>query len=320
MEKKTAVILDGYTQNPGDMDWAYIAKACDLTVYDRTPPTLVVERAENAEIVILNKVPLTKEMIDRLPKLRFVALLSTGYNVVDGACLRKKNIPVSNIPSYSTEAVAQMVFAYILSFMNRVSDYTASVHNGDWVNCPDFCYLKFPVFELKGKTLGIVGYGKIGSTVGKIAAAFGMNVLAYTPSGKKESVDNVTFLSLPDMLAKADFITLHCPLNDKTAGLVGEEFIKEMKPGAYLINTSRGTVVDESAVAAALESGLLSGFAADVLSSEPPKADNPLLTSKNTLLTPHVAWAAQETRTRLLDIFNGNIKAYLSGAPRNVVN
>ncbi len=319
MKKAVAVILDGYTQNPGDMNWDFLSEACHLTVFDRTPPELTAERAKDAEIVITNKTPLTREIIDMLPKLRFVALLSTGYNIVDGAYLREKNIPVSNIPSYSTEAVAQMVFAYILNFSNRAADYSKSVHDGDWAALEDFCYLKFPVFELSGKTLGIVGFGRIGSTVAKIALSFGMTVLAYTPSGKKD-MDGITFLSLDEMLPQADFITLHCPLTAETTGLVGESFLSKMKQGAYLINTSRGTVINETAVAAALLAGRLSGFAADVLSVEPPKNDNPLLTAENTLLTPHIAWAGRETRERLLKILNGNVEAYLNGSPRNIVN
>ncbi len=320
MKKPVAVILDGFTQNPGDLNWDYIANSCELTVYERTPENLIAERAKDAEIIMLNKVPLNRETIDLLPALRFVALLSTGYNVVNCAYLRQKNISVSNIPAYSTNAVAQAVFSYILHFSNSAADYNSSVKSGDWTACPDFCYLKYPFFELSGKTLGIVGFGKIGGAVAKIANAFGMSVIAYTPSGKKEGVNNVLFASLDETQKNADFLTLHCPLNESTTALVNADFIAKMKTGAYLINTSRGAVIDEDAVAAALKSGQLSGFAADVLSSEPPLASNPLLSAPNTVLTPHIAWAGYETRLRLLDILNGNIKAYLEGSPRNVVN
>lgn len=320
LKKPVAVILDGFTQNPGDLNWDYIANSCELTVYERTPENLIAERAKDAEIIMLNKVPLNRETIDLLPALRFVALLSTGYNVVNCAYLRQKNISVSNIPAYSTNAVAQAVFSYILHFSNSAADYNSSVKSGDWTACPDFCYLKYPFFELSGKTLGIVGFGKIGGAVAKIANAFGMSVIAYTPSGKKNGVNNVLFASLDETQKNADFLTLHCPLNESTTALVNADFIAKMKTGAYLINTSRGAVIDEDAVAAALKSGQLSGFAADVLSSEPPLASNPLLSAPNTVLTPHIAWAGYETRLRLLDILNGNIKAYLEGSPRNVVN
>ncbi|MGI6746168.1 MAG: Glycerate dehydrogenase [Firmicutes bacterium ADurb.Bin300] len=320
MKKIKTVILDGYTENPGDLNWSYLEDTCDLTVYERTSGELIVERAKDAEIVILNKVPLSRATIDMLPNLRFVALLSTGYNVVDCDYLRSKNIPVSNIPAYSTQAVAQIVFSFLLHFSNRIADYNDSVKNGDWVACPDFCYLKYPVFELSGKTLGIIGFGKIGSTVAKIASTFGMNVIAFTPSGKKDGVDYALFTSLDRVLKEADFLSLHCPLSDATNKLVNAEFIDKMKTRAYLINTSRGAVIDEHAVALALKSGKLAGFGADVLSTEPPLVTNPLLFSPNTVLTPHIAWAGYETRMRLLNMLNGNIEAYLNGTPRNVVN
>lgn len=320
MKKIKAVILDGYTQNPGDMNWSYLEDTCDLTVYERTEEELIAKRAKDAEIIILNKVPLNKSTIDLLPKLRFVALLSTGFNVVDCDYLRSKSIPVSNIPAYSTQAVAQIVLSFILYFSNRIADYNNSVKNGDWVACPDFCYLKYPIFELSGKTLGIIGFGKIGSTVAKIASTFGMNVLAFTPSGKKDGFDYVVFTSLENVLKNADFLSLHCPLNNKTQKLVNTDFIDKMKSGAYIINTSRGAVIDEDAVAKSLECKRLAGFAADVLSTEPPLALNPLLSSPNTVLTPHIAWAGYETRRRLLNTLNGNIEAYLNGTPRNVVN
>lgn len=320
MRKPIAVILDAYTANPGDLNWDYLKTVCELKVYDRTPKELVIERAKDAEIIVLNKVPLDKETIDMLPNLKFVALLSTGYNVVDCDYLKKKNIPVSNIPSYSTTAVAQMVFSYILYFSNRTADYNASVKKGDWVNCPDFCYLNEPIFELSGKTLGIIGFGKIGSKAAEIGHAFDMNIIVFTPSGKKDSADYIRFVSLDDVLEKSDFITLHCPLNDDTNELVNDEFLSKMKKGSYLINTARGAVVDEFAVAKALNSGKLKGYGADVLLEEPPKSSNSLLSAKNTVITPHIAWAGYETRLRLLGIFNDNIKAYLSGKPINVVN
>ena len=319
--KKRAVILDGYTQNPGDLNWNHLNEVFDLTVWDRTPPEKIIERAKGAQVVIVNKVSLTKDIIDGLlPELEFTALLSTGYNVVDGAYLREKGISVSNIPSYSTGAVAQMVFSYILAFSNRTAEYSASVHAGDWVKCPDFCYYLTPTFELCGKVLGIVGFGQIGAAVAKTALSFGMKVIAFTPSGKKSGFPEVEFTSLEDVKARADVITLHCPLTKATEGLVDSEFLRSLKDGAYLINTSRGPVINENDVADALNAGKLAGFAADVLSSEPPKSDNPLLSSPNTVLTPHISWAGFETRERLLSILNSNIDAFIAGALQNVVN
>lgn len=319
-KKLKAVILDGYTENPGDLSWDCISKLTDLTVYDRTPAELVIERAKDAEILIVNKVMLTEEIISQLPKLKFVGTLATGYNQIDGAALRKRNIPLSNIPSYSTNAVAQMVFAYILESVNRVSEYTASVKNGDWENCKDFCYWNKPLFELDNKTLGIIGFGKIGRRVSEIAKAFGMKVLVFTPSGKKDDAPDVEFTDMDNVLKKADFITVHCPLTDNTAGLINNNFINKLKTGACVINTARGGVANESDIANALKSGKLSCYCADVLSTEPPKSDNPLLNAPNCFITPHIAWAAYETRLRLMGILEGNVKAFLEGTPTNVVN
>lgn len=319
-EKLKAVILDGFTENPGDLSWDCIGNLTDLTVYDRTPEDLVIERAKNAEILIVNKVKLTKEIIEQLPHLKFVGTLATGYNQIDGEALKKRNIPLSNIPSYSTNAVAQMVFAYILESVNRVSEYTDSVKNGDWAKCKDFCYWNKPLFELDGKTLGIIGFGKIGRRVSEIANAFGMKTLVYTPSGKKDNTPHVEFADMETVLKNSDFITVHCPLTDKTAGLINKEFIEKLKDGACVINTARGGVANEEDVADALKTGKLSCYCADVLSTEPPAKDNPLLTAPNCFITPHIAWAAYETRLRLLGILEGNVKAFLNGKPTNVVN
>lgn len=318
--KVKAVILDGYTENPGDLSWECIEKLTDLTVYDRTPKELVIERAKSAEILIVNKVALTQEVIEQLPNLKFVATLATGYNQIDCVALRKRNIPVSNIPSYSTNAVAQMVFAYILESVNRVSEYTESVKNGDWVKCKDFCYWNKPLFELCGKTLGIIGFGKIGRRVSELATAFGMKTLVYTPSGKKDNAPDVTFTDMDTVLKNSDFISVHCPLTDKTAGLINNDFISKLKDGVCVINTARGGVANENDISDALKSGKLGCYCADVLSAEPPKKDNPLLTAPNCFITPHIAWAAYETRLRLLGILEENLKAFLNGAPINVVN
>ncbi len=318
--KLNAVILDGYTENPGDLNWDYLDSVFNLTVYDRTPKELVIERSKNADVLIVNKVAITKDILNELPKLKFVATLATGFNQLDTVALRERNIPVSNIPSYSTNAVAQTVFSFILEFTNRVGHYTTSVKQGEWSKCKDFCYWNTPLNELSGKTLGIIGFGKIGKRVSEIALCFNMNVLVYTPSGKKEADERVKFVSLNEVQKQADYISLHCPLTKDTNELVNKDFINNMKDGASLINTARGAVVNEKDVADALNSGKLSYFGTDVLSTEPPKKDNPLLTAKNTFITPHIAWAAYETRLRLLEILNGNIKAFLEGSPINVVN
>ncbi len=321
MENKiNAVILDGYTENPGDLNWDYLESVFNLTVYERTPQELVVERAKDAEVVIVNKVAITEDILKDLPKLKFVATLATGFNQLDTVALRKRGIPVSNIPAYSTNAVAQTVFSFLLEFTNRIGHYTESVKKGEWSECKDFCYWNTPLNELSGKTLGIIGFGKIGRRVSEIALSFDMNVLVYTPSGKKEADERVKFVSLDEVQKNADYISLHCPLTESTNQLVNAEFIENMKDGAALINTARGAVIDEAAVSKALECGKLSYFGADVLSCEPPKKDNPLLSAKNTFLTPHIAWAAYETRLRLLEILNSNVKAFLEGNPINVVN
>ena len=318
--KLNAVILDGYTENPGDLSWECIENLVNLSVYDRTPPELVYERSKDADILIINKVDLKREMIERLPKLKFVSTLATGFNTIDGEALRERNIPLSNIPSYSTNAVAQMVFAFILESVNRVSEYTSSVKNGEWSKCKDFCYWDKPLYELDGKTLGIIGFGKIGNKVSKIANAFGMKVLIYTPSGKKDGVDNVTFTDLDTVLENSDYITVHCPLTDSTANMINNDFIGKLKKNATVINTARGGVANEKDIADALNSGRLYCYCADVLSQEPPKDNNPLLTAKNCFITPHIAWAAYETRLRLLKILEENMKAFLNGDPINVVN
>lgn len=319
-EKLKAVILDGYTENPGDLSWECIEKLVDLTVYLRTEPELVVERAKDADIVIVNKVHLTREVIAQLPKLKFVSTLATGFNQIDIKALKERGVSASNIPAYSTNAVAQMVFAFILELTNQTAAYTEDVKSGTWSKCEDFCYWNKPLFELDGKTLGIIGFGKIGSRVADIGKAFGMKVIAYTPSGKKDGYPHITFTDLEDVLKNSDYISVHCPLTDATAGLINKEFISKMKSSAYIVNTSRGPVANEGDVKAALVNGDISGYGTDVLSTEPPSPDNPLLTAPNCLITPHVAWAAYETRLRLMGILEENIKGYLSGNPVNVVN
>jgi len=280
-----------------------------------------LERTCDAEIVVTNKTPLLREDIDKMKKLRFVALLSTGYNVVDCDYLKEKGIPVSNIPSYSTSAVAQLVFSFISELSTGVAMHSEAVKNGEWCSCPDFCFWKKPLVELDGKTIGIVGFGKIGRAVAKIAEAYNMNILAISGHETKENLPRFKWASSLDEIAEnADFITFHCPLTPKTEGMINADFLNKCKKTAFIINTSRGPVADENALAEALNEGKIAGAGLDVLAIEPPKKDNPLLSAKNCFITPHIAWAAFETRERLLGIFEKNIAAFLSGEPVNTVN
>jgi glycerate dehydrogenase len=313
------VILDGHTTNPGDLSWAFLNEYGDVSIYDRTPKELIIERSLPADILITNKTPLPKSILEQLPNLKYVALLSTGYNIADTDYLKERGIPVSNIPDYSTEAVAQHVFAFILEHYNSVALHSEAVRGGEWSICPDFCFLKGPVMELMGKTIGIIGFGKIGRSVAEKALAFKMNVIAYTPNPKKDA-DFVEFVSLDELAERSDIVTIHTPLTDATRGFINRDFIFKMKNGAFLVNTSRGPVIDEQALADALNSGHLAGAGLDVLSTEPPSKDNPLLTAQNCFITPHIAWAGRETRARLLSILNENIKAFVNGKPQNVVN
>lgn len=316
------VNLDGITTNPGDLSWDAIKKLGDYTVYDRTPSEKIVERAKGAEILIVNKTIIDKNILDALvPELKFIALQSTGYNVVDCDYAKRLGIPVSNIPSYSTDAVAQLVFSLILQITNKVTLHSDAVRNGEWCTCPDFCFWKAPLTELSGKNIGIIGFGAIGQKVAEIAEAFGMKVLAYAPRPKNTDMfKTAEFVSLDQLLSDSDIITCHCPLTDETTNLINKETILKMKNSAIFINTSRGPVVDETALAEALNNEKIAGAGLDVLRVEPARSDNPLLTAKNCYITPHIAWAAQETRKRLLDILEANIKAYLNNAPQNVVN
>ena len=316
------VNLDGYTTNPGDLSWEGIEKLGDYTVYDRTAPEDIIKRAKGAQILMVNKVIITKEILDALsPELEYIGLQSTGYNVVDCEYARKLGITVSNIPSYSTNAVAQLVFSYILLMTNEVSLHSDAVRNGEWTNCPDFCFWKKPLTELGGKTIGIIGFGAIGQKVARIANAFDMKVIAYNPREKAyDSSINAKLTDFNTILSESDIITCHCPLTPETKKMINSETISKMKDGVIFINTSRGPVVDQQALANALNSGKIKGAGLDVLETEPPKADNPLLSADNCYITPHIAWAAKETRKRLLDILESNLKAYLNGTPKNVVN
>lgn len=316
------VILDGYTENPGDLSWEWLNGLVDeYIVYDRTAPDDVFERSKDADILVTNKTVLTGEMLEKLPKLKFISTLSTGYNVIDTDKARERGVPVSNIPAYSTDAVAQLVFALLLELTNHVAVHDNSVKNGEWTSCEHFCYTKTPLCELRDKTFGIVGFGKIGSAVAKIALAFGMKVKAYSPNTRTfDGVGTVEFTSLEDLIRSSDVISLHCPLTEKTDGLVNMEFLSKMKKSAFLINTSRGPVINEIDLKKALDEGIIAGAGVDVLSTEPPKADNPLLHTDRCIITPHIAWASFEARTRLMGIFRDNVKAFLEGEPINLVN
>ena len=314
------VNLDGCSTNPGDLSWDAFYKYGDFTVYERTLPEQIVERAKDADIIIINKSVITNEILDELPNLKYVGLQSTGYNVIDCEEARRRNIIVSNIPAYSTNEVAQHVFALLLEVTNRVALHNEAVHNGEWCSCPDFCFWKEPLTELNRKTIGIIGFGSIGQRVANIATAFGMKVLVNTPHPQAEAFNNVEFVSLDELLAVSDIVTCHCPLNENTKHLINTETIAKMKSSAILINTSRGPVLDEFAVADALNNDRIAYACVDVLDVEPPSESNPLLHAKNCIITPHIAWAATETRARLLEILEDNLKAFLNGTPQNVVN
>ena len=317
------VILDAHTTNPGDLSWDFLNKyAEEVVIYERTAPSEVIERAKGAEVLIINKTVLNKAELDALaPELKYIGLQSTGYNVVDLEAAVKHGVAVCNIPAYSTNAVAQQVFAFILHFANQVGLHSESVHNGDWCACPDFCYWNAPLSELNGKMLGIIGFGSIGSRVAEIGEAFGMRILVYSRTKKDlsgfKTAENV---DLDTLLNNSDFITCHCPLTPETTGLINKKTLSAMKQTAVLINTSRGPVVDEQALADALNADKISGAAVDVLSAEPATRDNPLLSAKNCIITPHIAWAAKETRARLISILEENLNAYLNGKPQNKVN
>lgn len=314
------VILDSVTANPGDLSWDFLKKYGELTVYDRSPVDKIYERAKDADIVILNKTPMSRTTVEKLPRLKMIALLATGYNIIDCEACDEQGISVVNIPSYSASAVAQQTFAFILEYANRIALHSDSVLSGEWANYPDFCYQLAPLRELLDKTIGIIGFGKIGRRVAEIAKAFEMKVLVHTAHPEKYFMDGVVFVDRDTLLEKSDIVTVHCPLTPETEKMVNAEFISKMKDGAFLVNTSRGGELDEEAVKAALDSGKLSGAGVDVLSVEPPVPENPLFHTKNIYITPHIAWASYDTRVRLMQILEENVSSFCKGTPVNVVN
>lgn len=315
------VILDGYTENPGDLSWSGFEAIGSLTVYDRTPPEETVQRIGDAEIVITNKTVITKDVFDARPQIRYVGVLATGYNVVDIAAAKEHNVTVTNIPTYGTTAVAQFTFALLLEICHHVGAHSESVKAGEWARHGDFCYWDYPLIELSGKTMGIIGFGRIGQNVGKIAQAFGMKVLAFDEHPNK-SLENemLAYVTLEELLSHSDVISLHCPLFDSTKGIINKNTLALMKDGAILLNTARGLLIVEEDLAVALKAGKIAYAAMDVVSSEPIRPDNPLLGAPNCIITPHIAWAPRESRARLLNIAVGNLKAFIDGNPVNVVN
>jgi len=312
------VILDGYTENPGDLSWDGFAELGDVTVYDRTPSDLIAQRIADADIVITNKTPLTGETIKNAEKMQYIGVLATGYNVVDVMAAKEKGVVVTNIPTYGTDAVAQFVFALLLEICHHVQHHSDAVKEGRWSKAPDFCFWDYPLIELVGKTMGIIGYGRIGQATGRIAKAFGMKVIAYDSYQNPELKDD--YVSLDTLLSESDVIALHCPLFPETEGIINKESIAKMKDGVILINNSRGPLIVEQDLAESLNSGKIAAAGLDVVSSEPIKEDNPLLQAKNCLITPHISWAPKESRQRLMDIAVANLRGFLSGARQNVVN
>lgn len=314
------IVLDGYAMNPGDLSWSWLEKYGTYSVFDRTEAHQAVERIGNADAILINKVPVTEEVMKACPDLRYIGVNATGYNVVDIEAAHKRGIIVTNVPGYSTSAVAQQVFAFILSFSNHVKEHSDSVFAGDWVKCPDFTYWKTPLCELEGKILGIFGLGAIGKKTALIAQAFGMKVLCHTR--RKETVTQaagIEYCTKDELFSKSDFISLHCPLTSETKNLINKQTLSLMRQSAFLINTARGGLIDEKALQHSLSMGNIAGYAADVISEEPMKAANPLLRAPNAVITPHIAWASYETRSRLMTIVEQNIAGFICQKTQNVI-
>lgn len=314
------VVLDGYTMNPGDLDWAPITSLGDVSIYDRSTKAQVVERSVGATIVLTNKIEITKEMMDQLPDLKYIGITATGFNNVDLQAATERGIIVTNVKGYSTDAVAQHTFALLLSLMNRVETHSDMVHQGKWSASKDFTFRETPLLEVSGKTMGLIGLGDIAMKVAEIARAFGMRVIAYRKNPHKTTDPTIQMVSLDDIFEQSDVVSLHIPLSEETRHLVHAGNLAKMKSSAYLINTARGALVNEKDLSKALADKRIAGAGLDVLSQEPPSEDNPLLNARNCVITPHIAWAMVETRTRLLQLASDNIRAYQQGRPINQVN
>ena len=314
------VVLDGYVENPGDLSWSGLAALGELMVFDRTAPGQIVPRIGNAEIVFTNKTPITSATLGACPSIRYIGVLATGYNVVDIAAAKAKNIPVTNIPDYSTAAVAQFTFALLLEVCHHAGHHAQEVRKGRWSACPDFSFWDYPLIDLAGKTIGLIGFGRIGQAVARIARGFGMNVLAYNRSESESGRLLASYIPLDELYSRSDIISLHVPLFPATEGMINQESIARMKKNVIIINTSRGSLVNEEDMKAALDASRVMAYAADVVSIEPIRPDNPLLTAPNCLITPHIAWASQESRLRLMSIAVDNLASFLGGAPVNLVN
>lgn len=316
------VILDGYTENPGDLSWDALKEFGELTVYDRTPyeDAEIARRIGDAEIVFTNKVPVSRSTLAACPNIKYISVLATGYNIVDCKAAAERGIPVSNVPSYGTDSVGQFAIALLLELCHHVAHHSEAVHQGRWETNPDWCFWDYPLIELAGKTMGIIGFGRIGQTTGRIAKALGMKVLAYSRSVREDGKAIADYVDLDTLLSSSDVIALHCPLFPETEGIINKENIAKMKDGVIIINNSRGQLVVEQDLADALNSGKVYAAGLDVVSTEPIKGDNPLLKAKNCLITPHISWAPKESRQRIMDCSRDNLKAFLEGRPINVVN
>ena len=317
------VVLDGYTENPGDLSWGELEKPGELTVYDRTPVNdedEIIRRIGDAEIVYTNKTPISKKVIDACPSMKMISMLATGYNVVDYVYAKEKGIPVTNVPTYGTASVSQFSIALLLEICHHIGHHDASVHAGNWANCIDWCYWDYPLIELEGKTIGIIGFGRIGQAEGRIAKAMGMNVLAYDVYPNDSGRAIAEYVELDELYARADVISLHCNLTPENTGMINKDSIAKMKDGVILINNARGQLINEQDVADALNSGKMGAAGLDVVYTEPIRGDNPLLKAKNCIITPHISWAPKESRQRIMDCAVANAKAYIAGEPINVVN
>lgn len=314
------VILDGYTENPGDLSWAPFEALGEVTVYDRTPVDKIISRIGSAEIVITNKTPLRRETLDACPSIRYIGVLATGYDVVDVQAARERGIPVTNVPSYGTAAVGQYAIAMLLEICHHVAHHAQAVRDGRWQSCPDWCFWDYPLIELDGKTMGVIGFGRIGRQTARIAKAMGMHILAYDNSPCDEGRAIGNYVSLDTLYAQSDVIALHCPLFSETRGMICKQSIAKMKDGVILLNNSRGPLINEQDLADALESGKVYAAGLDVVSTEPIADDNPLLHAKNCFITPHISWASRESRARIMDMAANNLSQWLAGTPIHVVD